>query len=357
MPVGFPTKVNYNTGDVLSAQNMNDLSGTVNLLESAAESAAGVNKFLNSDFGIWQRGTSINAPDGAATFLADRFLVNKNGTGGTTTVTQQTFTPGSAPVAGYEGTYFLRYASTVASTGQSFQDLMQKIEDVRQFAGQTVTVSFWAKFATAAQVLPILQQNFGSGGSSIVATVGSNISVGTTWTRYSQTFAIPSITGKTIGTSSFLEFDIRLPQNTIQTFDTWGWQIEGSSVASDFKTATGTKQGELAACQRYFYDPYFNSTGANQAVATANSFSTTRTYFGFTFPVSLRGNPAVTLTAANFTVGYSSGANAACSAYSLLVASNQYALIDFTHAATTSNVSFSLFRPGTTAGIQFSSEL
>ena len=37
MATGFPVKANYATGDVLTAANMNDLSGTVNLIAPAAK--------------------------------------------------------------------------------------------------------------------------------------------------------------------------------------------------------------------------------------------------------------------------------------------------------------------------------
>ena len=37
MAAGWPTKANYATGDVLSATNMNDLSGTVNLIAPTAK--------------------------------------------------------------------------------------------------------------------------------------------------------------------------------------------------------------------------------------------------------------------------------------------------------------------------------
>jgi hypothetical protein len=245
MAVGFPTKVNYATGDVLTATNMNDLSGTVNLLESAAESAAGVNKIINGDFGIWQRGTSITATSGQYTYGPDRFSVYGYGVG-TGTVTQQTFTAGTAPVAGYEGTYFARFKST--NTNLRVQ---QPIEDVRTFAGQTVAVSFWMKSPTGTTADVFYAQNFGSGGSAGVDIGGSTITISSSWARYTATVAIPSVAGKTIGTSSYLA--IRFGAAINLDIDIWGVQMEVGSTASDFKTATGTKQGELAACQRYYY--------------------------------------------------------------------------------------------------------
>ena len=70
MAVGFPTYVNYATGDVLSATNMNDLSGTVNLLQSA-QYAAGKNKIINGDCNINQR--SFTSTTTGATYGFDRF--------------------------------------------------------------------------------------------------------------------------------------------------------------------------------------------------------------------------------------------------------------------------------------------
>jgi len=43
------------------------------------------------------------------------------------------------------------------------------------------------------------------------------------------------------------------------TLDLWGVQCEAGSVATPFQTATGTIQGELAACQRYFQKSYDQS--------------------------------------------------------------------------------------------------
>jgi hypothetical protein len=250
MAIGFPVKADYVTGEVLTATNMNDLSGTLNSIQSV-EYAAGKNKIINGDFGVWQRGTSFSNP-ADSTFSADRWVNFHNGTGATRTISQQTFTPGAAPVAGYEGSFFLRYAVSVAGTGNTYNIFDQKIENVRTFAGQTVTLSFYAKADSARTVAINFYQNFGSGGSGDVSVTAQNASVTTAWQRFTLTYAIPSISGKTIGTNSYLALRFTQPGGVTMTLDYWGIQVEAGSYATDFQTATGTLQGELAACQRYF---------------------------------------------------------------------------------------------------------
>jgi hypothetical protein len=292
MAGSFPTKANFATGDVLSAQNMNDLADTVNLLQSSYESAAGVNKIINGDFGIWQRGTSFTpATSTFGVYLADRWRWRYTGTGVTNTATQQTFTPGTAPVSGYEGNFFMRCATTVAGTGSTTNYISQAIEDVRTFAGQTVTISFWAKVNTGTRVCSAnFIQYFGTGGSADVNGTPQDFTATTSWTRYSFTFSIASITGKTIGTGSYLEPRINFPMNTVMELDLWGVQVEQSPVASDFKTATGTKQAELAACQRY-YQRLDNTTTANAQIGLCAFYSTTAAKGQINLPVNLRIAP------------------------------------------------------------------
>ena len=299
MAVGFPTKVDYATGDVLTATNMNDLSGTVNLLESA-QYAAGKNKIINGDFGINQRAFTTTTTNG--TFGFDRFLIVN--TDGTVTYSAQTFTPGAAPVAGYEGTNFAQIVTTGQTLTTAVAALSQRIESVRTLAGQTATFSFWAKANSGTpNINVLLGQNFGTGGSpsASVTTSGTVQTITTSWARYSFTIAVPSISGKTIGTTNdgYLTTQIgvsggsasNFPTVGIQTntFQIWGVQVEAASTASPFQTATGTKQGELAACQRYYYR--LNSPGAYTAMATGMAFSATASQVVAIFPVSMRTKP------------------------------------------------------------------
>lgn len=224
--------------------------------------AAGKNKIINGDFGVWQRGTSFSNPATGA-YTSDRWSVVYDGAGATRTISQQTFTPGTAPVAGYEGRFFYRYAQSVAGSGGSYNLFQNRMEDVRTFAGQTITISFWGKAAATTSIVKLnLEQDFGSGGSpsGAVSTdiASTNFSLTTSWQRFTVTTTVPSISGKTIGTttSGFLGLRFWIPINSTFTLDFWGVQVEDGSVATAFNTATGTIQGELAACQYYYQKSY-----------------------------------------------------------------------------------------------------
>ena len=274
-----------NNGETLVAD-----SSTSTGLRYQANFAAGKNAVINGAFDFWQRGTSFNNPSG--TYCADRFQFAVSGGSGTPTVTQQTFTPGTAPVSGYEGTYFARINTATSAT---YFDVTQKIENVRTFAGQTVTFSFWAKASATTSSGIIVRQNFGSGGSANVDNIiYPNLT--TSWQRFTMTVnPLGSMTGKTIGANSYLLvgfFANGTPPSGV-TIDTWGWQMEASNVATAFQTATGTLQGELAACQRY-YQQVVNGTTQNIGVGWnySSSYAISMLYL----PVVMRTAPTIAVT-------------------------------------------------------------
>jgi hypothetical protein len=296
----FPSKVNYVTGDVLTATNMNDIGGAINLLQSA-QYAAGKNKIINGDFFINQRSFSSSTTD--AVFTYDRFGVRLVGDG-TATVSAQTFTPGTAPVAGYEAANYIRFVTTGQTTAAVRTVLRQTIENVRTYAGETVTLSFWAKAAAGTPKIGAnLFQNFGSGGSGNVNSPAGTATISTSWARYTLTVAIPSISGKTIGTSSGLGVDLAVSAGStyntefssmgIQTgtFDIWGIQVESGSTATPFQTATGNYQGELALCQRYFQRVINSATNSNERLCTGNATGIGAAEFTYRFVTTMRAAP------------------------------------------------------------------
>jgi hypothetical protein len=296
MAVGFPTKADYATGDVLTAANMNDLAGTLNTVNTPLGNAAGKNKIINGDFGVWQRGTSFTVSTGVQTYTSDRFAFNRDGSG-TVIVSRQAFTPGTAPVAGYEGSYYLRFNQSVAGSGGTYSGLVTRLEDVQTFAGQTMTLSFWAKADAARSVTASIQQNFGSGGSGAVSVTSSAINLTTSWARYTYTVTLANLTGKTIGTSSYLQLFMNLPLNVAQTIEFWGLQMEAGSTATPFQTATGTIGGELALCQRYYWRTTANATYTfaqlNAGVGVGNNANTAS--LALVHPVTMRSSTSTTI--------------------------------------------------------------
>ena len=267
---------------------------------------ANKNKILNGDFYINQRAFTSNTTTGAYNF--DRFLeVNS---GGTVTVTPQLFTAGAAPVSGYEATNYVRVVTASQSAAGDYALFGQKIEDVRTLAGQTATVSFWAKAASGTPKIGVaLDQYFGTGGaaSATITNAAATQTLTTSWVRYSFTITVPSISGKTIGTANNSSLSLYIvtstgatlvaagyPNTGIQniTADIWGVQVEAGSVATAFQTATGTFQGELAACQRYL--PKLTVTSSIVGMVT----STTQSYYSFKLPVTARVAPTSTTVSA-----------------------------------------------------------
>jgi hypothetical protein len=261
---------------------------------------AGKNKIINGDCAVNQRNFSSGTATGQ--YIVDRF--QDDGTGGTITTSVQQFTPGAAPVAGYEAKQFMRTITATQSAAGHYQSFSQAIEDVRTFAGQTVTISFWAKAASGTpNIGASISQVFGSGGSSSVITSAAVKTITTSWARYSFTITMPSITGKTIGTSSYLKLYIMVSVGTTisglgypavglqnNTFDIWGIQVEAGSFATPFQLAGGgNPQSELALCQRY----YFRNTVDQVYGATATGFATTtvQVLVFLQMPVQMRVTP------------------------------------------------------------------
>jgi hypothetical protein len=252
---------------------------------------AGKNKVINGDFSIWQRGTSFGLGIGT-TYHADRWRSYRDGSGATLTVTREAFTPGAAPVAGYDAQYYIRWNKSVAGSGETFSALQQPIEDVRTLAGQTVTVSFWAKADTNRNLGFGTYQVFGTGGSSVNYTgPGGQANLTTSWQRFSATATLASMSGKTIGPNSHLVVNFDPPMNTTAVIDIWGVQLEAGPIATPFTTATGTIQGELAACQRYYYRNTANSTDIYAYFGSGFTNATTNARLLINIPVTMRVKP------------------------------------------------------------------
>jgi hypothetical protein len=266
------------------------------------------NAIINGAFDINQRNFSSSTAGG---FGFDRW--NTAVSGGTVTSSAQTFIPGSGAVTGVEARNFYRITTSGQSSTGHFALLIQNVEDVRTFAGQTVTLSFYAKAGSGTpKIAGEFYQYFGTGGSpsGVVETPIGASTISTSWARYSLTFVVPSISGKTIGTnndsalavnlwvSSGATFATRSSSIGIQnnTFDIWGVQLEAGNIATPFRRNANSIQGELAACQRYTYviNGSEGTSGNSVPIASGHYVSSSLYRATVTFPVKMRTPPSLT---------------------------------------------------------------
>jgi hypothetical protein len=305
MAIGFPVKDDYVTGDVLTAANMNDLSGTVNLL-SSSQYAAGKNKIINGNFDIWQRGTSFAAA-ASASYSADRWKTVLNGTGPNITISRDT----SVPSVASQYSIKIQQLSTSFTSVTEFA-ISQLIETTNALTlfGKSVTLSFWYKSNLTGSHYVRFYTGGQTGGTD--TAVAFTVNAADTWeyktittTAFSGVTAIitsPTAMGAQldIGRRTYLGGT----STTIAANDYFQisqMQLEAGSVATAFQTATGTLQGELAACQRYYQKSYDQATAPGSAVVLGwvdiivgtNTTSTLRA--NVRFPVQMRGLPTMTL--------------------------------------------------------------
>ena len=236
------------------------------------------NFILNGGFDVWQRGTSLTA---ASSYLADRWA---NGT--SEAQSRQAFTVGQTEVDG-NPTYYHRSGGG----GSAYYGLDHKIENVGTLSGKEVTLSYWMKGSSAFTNAPYRGQNFGSGGSSGVEAALSTSSITTSWVRYTHTFTFPSISGKTVGASSFSQLNVFRANIANIVVDIANVQLELGSVATDFEHRSYGE--ELRLCERYFY----RYKGATQEQIYNENANAGGKWWFLTFP-RMRTTPSATFSPA-----------------------------------------------------------
>jgi hypothetical protein len=203
--------------------------------------ASSPNFLINGGFDFWQRGTSSTTN---AVYLADRWIHSRSS--GTHTVSQSADVPDEADV---------QYSLSFASTSGTYPTITQRIESVNslQFAGQSVTLSVWAKSTVGTAGLswstasPTAKDNWASETSDTSGAFSASMALDT-WTRYTATF-----TASALATNGYRISIFRNITTTSTTTLYAGVQLEFGISATRFKRAGSTYTEEQAACFRYYY--------------------------------------------------------------------------------------------------------
>ena len=239
---------------------------------------AGKNAIINGGMDIFQRNSfnTLNA------YSLDRWYINASTT---TTVTQSTAktTPNS------------QYMMLMTATGTQQIFAQQAIEtrNAIYYAGKTVTISAYAAGLTTTTNL---QMDLSYSTSSDNAITGSwtgitaasgnpNLTLSSTVTRWSATYNVPS-DAKTLR----VLFVNNAANITVgQGIYLGDVQLEIGNVATPFSRAGGTIQGELAACQRYYFRTQTGTGYPYMGVTVAGSSTTT--YANIIHKVTMRSTP------------------------------------------------------------------
>jgi hypothetical protein len=301
-------------------------------VQNTGNFSAGKNKVINGDMVIDQRnaGAAITIDtSGEFRFPVDRFPGIGELTDGVFTLQQDSDAP-----AGFfksvKATVTTADASIGASQQYTFRTTLegQSIGDLNWGTAnaKTVTLSFYVRSSVTGTFGGVLRNS----ANNRSYPFSYSITAANTWERKTITIA-----GETSGTwlttngvgvrivwslgsgSSFVGTagawagsslsGVTGQTNLISTLNaTWyitGVQFEIGSVATAFQTATGTIQGELAACQRYCFAV---TSGATDRTTSQGAYYNSTTFVStVAFPVTMRTTPSATIvTSTNYWVIY-----------------------------------------------------
>jgi hypothetical protein len=323
---------------------MNDVGGAINLLESAQQ-AASKNVLINGLLDIWQRSTSVTVS--AEAYGAQDRWANYAGT--SATFAQETTT---VPTG-------CRYSCkvTIGGSASSVQS-SQVIEtaNAAPYAGKTMILSGYFQSSVTPTVNFVVYYSnsvdvaLGGSWTAITATSGgSGTATSGSFARITGTYAIPS-TAKSL---KVLWYTGSIASTSILYWG--GMQFEAASAATNLVRNASTIQGELAACQRYYY----RVTGTGYAYfCNSASRATTVTDGTVALPVTMRTAPTLAFSAGNTFMNYEANVIVAGTAIAADSGTTNSVGISLTVASgLTAGRAANIRANNTTAYIEFSSEL
>lgn len=274
------------------------------------------NKVVNGDFESAQEGTSRTTLG----YICDLWFANGSSTGLAGSVSRQTFALGQSEVPG-NPQFFLRHDMT--NTGESLE-LQHFVEGVITLSGGKAVVSFWLKGSVTGSIGIRLTQHFGTGGTpsdAVGLLIDNTVPITTSWQKITRTVDMPSISTKKLGTDGNDRVILTIQKKSIgahQTAVGWASAIDyaGTLDVAEVQLEAGAKAtpferlepgGQLRRCQRYL----INSAAAPATLYSCYSGTGATAYYSgpeFSFPVSMRKVPALTVNFSDFFPAPSGGA-------------------------------------------------
>jgi hypothetical protein len=277
------TEIGYVDGVTSAIQTQLDSKLTVSTAVTS-----GRNRIINGNMNVWQRSTDATVTGSNYYASVDRW-VNRTATG---TASMRV----SRQLSGLAGTvYCARVQRPSGNTETGALNMIHIVDSNNSipFAGQTVTVSFYARAGsgwTSASSTLGLDFVYGTGTDQFWSsfTGGTNIfSTGyvltTSWQRFTTTATISSSAKELY---LFYNFNGVGTAGANDFYEITGVQLEPSAVATPFEYEDYSTT--LRKCQRYFY----SGTWVGGAIYDDDYLTNS---FGGQFPVTMRVTPTISV--------------------------------------------------------------
>jgi hypothetical protein len=300
--------------------NDGDTSQWVEASAAAPPAPLGRNVVINGDFNVWQRGTTFTGPSSGA-YHADRWLHSRGGAV-VPNISRSTDVP-SVSIAGRLLNYSCKLDIATADASIAAGDFLELIQPVEGYnwlplAQRNVIVSFLVK-SPKTGIHCVAISNKGVDRSLVMEYT---VNAANTWEKKTVAFtASPSAgtwdytnlvgaylrfalsagstfhttagswqSGNFIATSN----QVNCSDSTSNSFLITGVQLEAGDQATEFETVPYVTQ--LLRCKRYYFrDNYATS----DTIAIGQNYDTQNCVFEYGFPMEMRANPTVSVSAQN----------------------------------------------------------
>lgn len=289
-----------------SSSNFKDYNGN-----SYAVYTGDKNRIINGNFNIARRNSgTVTATSGSSAVIGvDRWLCAAQGS--TFTTTQTLHTVGQTTVTNNPKYKVVNVVTSSAGAG-NFARFSQRIENVAESSGETMTLSFWAKANASQNIAVEFVQNFGTGGSpsAEVNSLGvTTCALTTTEQLFTVTLTFPSVSGKTLGSNNNDYYEVIFWMDAGSSFNSRTnslgqqsgtihisqVQLEFGSVATCYDSRAW--EFEMKLCLRYYQTLLLTNLHARAESTTDLSFH------GITFQSPMRVPPTPSITISSVTSG------------------------------------------------------
>jgi hypothetical protein len=326
------------------------------------------NPIINSAFDIAQRGTTFTGITTGSTYTLDRWQVYL-GAGASVSVSQQatgdTTNLPQIKNCARVGRPNTNTDLTAINFGQIFENA-----NTSRYVGQVYNISFYARaganFSSASSVLNVfVNRGTGTdqswaGGVNTTSSISQNVTLTTTWQRF--TAQVSGLSGLSATLSSVAtQIAIGFAYTPVGTagaadyFEVTGVQIDLGSTALPFRRNGATIQGELAACQRYYY---LAGSGSDLGLGFGGNFSSSEAYASIAFPVTMRVVPTLVASSGTNYYNFTGAADDFVNSLTLNKPSQNNAFVrNATEISGTAGIVKVLATSNAAASVAFSAEL